>query len=147
MTLYPADGGRDRMLAHAAGTSLWACGDAVLRSQTRKGGQDMRGKTTRPNRSAIRKLGVLLCAASIVGTLAGVARSQSSVVTGSFINATNVSCQVDSAELWPPNHQLTNVGLSVSGCDSAGCTINVYSNQKDLETSSGDFSPDAKFQN
>jgi hypothetical protein len=51
--------------------------------------RNMRGKTVRSNRSVIRKLGLLVCAASIVGTLAGVARSQSSNVSSCFFNVTN----------------------------------------------------------
>ncbi len=51
--------------------------------------------------------------------------------------------------LWPPNHDLVNVGLAVSDkdtCDpSPSLGILVYSNESDLEeTGSGNFSPDAK---
>ena len=57
----------------------------------------MRGKTVRSNRSIIRKLGLLVCAASIVGTLAGVARSQSGDgVDFCFLNVTNTSGDVGS---------------------------------------------------
>ena len=66
------------------------CGDAILRSQMNQEERNMRGKTVRSNRSVIRKLGLLVCAASIIGTLAGVARSQSSDgVSFCFFNVTN----------------------------------------------------------
>jgi hypothetical protein len=51
----------------------------------------MRGKTTKSNR--LRKLGLLVCGASIIGTLAGVARSQAGSVPGCFFNLTNSTNQ------------------------------------------------------
>jgi CSLREA domain-containing protein len=49
--------------------------------------------------------------------------------------------------LWPPNHDLQNVGLSVSATDNSGGTpsiqVVVFSNESDLAPDSGNFSPDA----
>jgi len=53
----------------------------------------MRGKPTTSNRSVIRKLGLLVCGASIIGTLAGVARSQAGSVPNCFFNLTNSTNQ------------------------------------------------------
>ena len=60
-----------------------------------------------------------------------------------------VSASVGTALLWPPNHDLVNVGLAVSDVDSCDAhpstSVTVYSNESDQEdTGSGNFSPDAK---
>lgn len=66
-----------------------------------------------------------------------------------------VSCNVATTSLWPPNHQLENVGLTATvsdDCDSqvvigGGPGVNgvaVYSDEQDLDQGSGNFSPDAK---
>lgn len=67
----------------------------------------------------------------------------------------SVSCRVASSQLWPPNHQLENVGLTAEvtdDCDSqvvigggpGGNGVAVYSDEQDLDVGSGNFSPDAK---
>jgi hypothetical protein len=60
-----------------------------------------------------------------------------------------VTAKVGTAILWPPNHDLVNVGLTAgvnSACDaSPSLAITVYSNESDtVDTGSGNFSPDAK---
>lgn len=65
-----------------------------------------------------------------------------------------VSCSVTQTDLWPPNHQLENVGLAASASDRCGTValggpggsagIKVYSDEPDLFVGSGNFSPDAK---
>jgi hypothetical protein len=58
-----------------------------------------------------------------------------------------VDCTVAQQSLWPPNHDLVNVGLTASAQTSTGplpVTINVFSNEDDEEnTGDGNFSPDA----
>jgi hypothetical protein len=67
----------------------------------------------------------------------------------------SISCNVTESTLWPPNHQLVNVGLTATvtdDCDSNvvigggpnGTGVTVYSDEKDLDVGSGNFSPDAK---
>jgi len=60
----------------------------------------------------------------------------------------NVSAQVASSMLWPPNHDLVSVGLTAtaqSACDgNPALSVRVYSNEGDVaETGTGNFSPDA----
>ncbi|MFY9607538.1 MAG: hypothetical protein WAU45_02845 [Blastocatellia bacterium] len=67
----------------------------------------------------------------------------------------SIDCSVTVDSLWPPNHQLVNVGLTATvtdDCDSAviiggGPGVNgvaVYSDEQDLDVGSGNHSPDAK---
>jgi len=50
--------------------------------------------------------------------------------------------------LWPPNHQMESIGLSVSAVDNGGGTpaiqVAVFSDEDDLAPGSGNFSPDAR---
>ncbi|MEK6321317.1 MAG: hypothetical protein AABN33_06495 [Acidobacteriota bacterium] len=66
-----------------------------------------------------------------------------------------IDCSVTQNSLWPPNHQLVNVGLTATvtdDCDSdviigGGPGVNgvaVYSDEQDLDIGSGNHSPDAK---
>ncbi len=60
----------------------------------------------------------------------------------------NVSAQVGTSLLWPPNHDLVNVGFAAtahSACDAhPGIGVLVYSNESDTaDTGTGNFSPDA----
>ena len=68
----------------------------------------------------------------------------------------SVSCNVNQTTLWPPNHDLENVGLTASVTDDCdddvvigggpnGTGVTVYSDEPDLDIlGSGNFSPDAK---
>jgi len=51
-----------------------------------------------------------------------------------------VVCVVERDFLWPPNHNLVDVGLEVDG----NPTIQVYSDEDDVWPASARFSPDAK---
>src|SRR4051794_3324303 len=58
-------------------------------------------------------------------------------------------CTIQKTQLWPPNHNLVNVGLKVNVRDPnfQGATINikVFSDEDDEEqTGDGNHSPDAK---
>ena len=59
----------------------------------------------------------------------------------------NITASVAQGSLWPPNHDLINVGLSVTVTDnSAGpitTEVKVFSNEDDLAPASGNASPDA----
>jgi hypothetical protein len=71
-------------------------------------------------------------------------------------NPPSINCSVTETTLWPPNHQLVNVGLAATvtdDCDSNvvigggpnGTGVSVYSDEPDLDIlGSGNFSPDAK---
>lgn len=58
----------------------------------------------------------------------------------------NASVGVDS--LWPPNHNLVNVGLFVSASDNSGgpvlLEVTVFSDEDDVTSAGGEMSPDAK---
>ena len=60
-----------------------------------------------------------------------------------------VNASIATALLWPPNHDLVNVGLAASAASACDANLNlgvkVFSNEGDTEeTGSGNFSPDAK---
>jgi hypothetical protein len=60
-----------------------------------------------------------------------------------------VTCSVRTSTLWPPDHDLINVGLAASAtdnCDGSGLpvTVQVFSDEDELAPASGNFSPDAK---
>ena len=60
-----------------------------------------------------------------------------------------ISVSTSTAMLWPPNHDLINVGLAFSATDN-GCSgtattsVAVFSDEPDVTTADGDQSPDAK---
>lgn len=61
----------------------------------------------------------------------------------------SVSSSVSSTSLWPPNHNLINVGLAVTKTDNCSSNLNVqvlvYGDEDDLGAGDdGNFSPDAK---
>ena len=81
--------------------------------------------------------------------------SYSGTVSGFFDNTpANGACpacalttSVTTSQLWPPNHNLINVGLAASntGICPANRTVNVFSDEDDVDPqTSGDMSPDAK---
>jgi hypothetical protein len=59
-----------------------------------------------------------------------------------------VSCSLDTDFLWPPNHNLVDVGLRVDIHTDPGstheATVTVYSDEDDVWPASAQFSPDAK---
>jgi hypothetical protein len=60
-----------------------------------------------------------------------------------------VTCSVGTSTLWPPEHDLINVGLAAratDNCDGSGLpvTVLVFSDEDELAPASGNFSPDAK---
>jgi hypothetical protein len=59
-----------------------------------------------------------------------------------------ISISLAKGLLWPPNHNLIDVGFSYSTTDNGGGTIAssvaVYSDEDDLTPETGDNSPDAK---
>jgi len=70
-------------------------------------------------------------------------------------NPPQINCSVTTNTLWPPNHDLVNVGLAATvtdDCDSNvvigggpnGTGVTVYSDEQDLDIGSGNHSPDAK---
>jgi hypothetical protein len=65
----------------------------------------------------------------------------------------SVNCSVSQSSLWPPNHDLENVGLSVTAVNSCTdpsgngptVTVTVYADEDDeTQTGDGNHSPDAK---
>lgn len=58
-----------------------------------------------------------------------------------------LSASVATGTLWPPNHDLVNVGLSVTATDNSGSATTataVFSDEDDVTPANGDQSPDAK---
>jgi hypothetical protein len=63
--------------------------------------------------------------------------------------APKVFCAVGTPRLWPPNHNLVNVGLTVSATDNCPgalpLAVRVFGDEDDeMPTGDGNFSPDAK---
>jgi len=57
----------------------------------------------------------------------------------------SVISSVSTAVLWPPNHDLVNVGLTATSTCPAATNVATYSNEDDAaDTGDGNFSPDAK---
>lgn len=69
-------------------------------------------------------------------------------ITINDTQAPTVNCSVASAMLWPPNHDLITVGLSVTATDNDGMvptiTVAVFSDEDDHLPAGGGMSPDAK---
>jgi CSLREA domain-containing protein len=69
-------------------------------------------------------------------------------VTVSDTTAPVLTVSTGVSSLWPPNHQLENVGLTVNATDNGGLApviqVAVYSDEGDLAPGSGNFSPDAR---
>ena len=80
----------------------------------------------------------------------GHAHTDTATVTIAVVDTTPPSLAVSTAAsvLWPPNHQMENVGLSVSAFDNGGgapaIQVAVFSDEGDLAPDSGNFSPDAR---
>lgn len=56
-----------------------------------------------------------------------------------------IDSSVAATSLWPPNHNLVNVGLSASASPDARVVVSVFSDEADqADTGDGNFSPDAK---
>lgn len=59
-----------------------------------------------------------------------------------------INGSVGSAMLWPPDHDLVNVGFSFSATDNSSgpiaTSVQVFSNEDDVTSAGGDQSPDAK---
>jgi hypothetical protein len=70
-------------------------------------------------------------------------------VTVNDTQAPTLSCSVEDSSIWPPNHNLINIGLAATASDNcspnATITVQVFSDEDDeAETGEGNFSPDAK---
>ena len=75
--------------------------------------------------------------------------TDTATVTVTVVDTTppQVTATVETASLWPPNHQLQNVGLTVNTSDNGGgavtTAVSVFSDEDNLAPDSGNFSPDA----
>jgi hypothetical protein len=60
----------------------------------------------------------------------------------------DIVASVSTSTLWPPNHDLVNVGFALSVSDNSGgavtTSVNVFSDEDDVTSGGGDMSPDAK---
>jgi hypothetical protein len=77
--------------------------------------------------------------------------TDTATVTVTIVDTTppDVTASVETASLWPPNHQLVNVGLTVTTSDNSGgavtTAVSVFSDEDNLAPGSGNVSPDATF--
>lgn len=59
-----------------------------------------------------------------------------------------ITASLGTTQLWPPNHDLVNVGLSAGATDNGGGAVTisykVFSDEDDLTPADGEMSPDAK---
>jgi hypothetical protein len=59
-----------------------------------------------------------------------------------------LNASVGAGSLWPPNHDLLNVGLNVSASDNSGDPVQiqvaVFSDEDDITSAGGEMSPDAR---
>ena len=59
-----------------------------------------------------------------------------------------IVASVSTGTLWPPNHNLVNVGLSLSVSDNSGGAVtthlDIFSDEADVTSAGGEMSPDAK---
>jgi len=80
----------------------------------------------------------------------GVAFSNTVTVNINVIDTVppDITASLATNSLWPPNHDLVNVGLSITASDNSGGAVTiavaVFSDEDDLTSESGDFSPDAR---
>ena len=70
-------------------------------------------------------------------------------VTVSDNEPPKVFCSVATPRLWPPNHELVDVGLTASAVDNCASplpiTVHVFGDEDDeMPTGDGNFSPDAR---
>jgi hypothetical protein len=80
----------------------------------------------------------------------GNGHTDTATVTVTVVDTTppDLTVSATASSLWPPNHQMENVGLTVNASDNGGgaptIQVVVFSNEDDLAPGSGNFSPDAK---
>jgi CSLREA domain-containing protein len=80
----------------------------------------------------------------------GHSHTDTATVTITVVDTTPpvLAVSTTASALWPPNHQMENVGLSVNATDNGGGTpviqVAVFSDEDDLAPDSGNFSPDAR---
>ena len=79
----------------------------------------------------------------------GQLHTDTATVTVTVVDTTPPALSVVTAvsALWPPNHQMENVGLLVNALDNSGSApaihVAVFSDEDDVEPGAGNFSPDA----
>jgi Bacterial Ig domain/Right handed beta helix region len=79
----------------------------------------------------------------------GHGHTDTATVTVTIVDTTapTLAVTTTASSLWPPNHQMENVGLTVNASDNGGgapvIQVAVFSDEDDLAPGSGNFSPDA----
>jgi hypothetical protein len=80
----------------------------------------------------------------------GHSHTDTATVTVTVVDNTapTLAVSTTASSLWPPNHQMENVGLTVNASDNGGgapvIQVAVFSDEGDLAPGSGTFSPDAR---